>query len=91
MLVAIEKYPRRRIRWAWFLLVMVILFVLPIAALYVMVYDGNSKRVVIQDNFTMAEFGNRILVDSLDPAPQEKIMDVGSAARRRPYPVVRCP
>lgn len=74
MLVAIEKYPRRKRRWPWVILAALIVLIAPIALLYVMVYDGNSKNVKIQDNFNMETFGNRVLVDSLDPAKDEAKM-----------------
>ena len=74
MLVAIEKYPRNKRRWPWVILVTLLVLILPIVGLYVMVYDGNSKKVDVDENFTMESFGNRIVVDSLDPAPEEEKM-----------------
>ena len=68
MKVAILKNPpRRRIIWPWVLLISFLLFtVAPLAAGYILLQDSGTKRVEIQPNFTMAEMGKRIGVDSLD-------------------------
>ena len=68
MKVAILKNPpRRRIVWPWVLLVSFLLFtVAPLAAGYILLQDSGTKRVEIQPNFTLAEMGKRIGVDSLD-------------------------
>ena len=68
MKVAILKNPpRRRIIWPWVLLVSFLLFtVAPLAAGYILLQDSGTKRVEIQPNFTLAEMGKRIGVDSLD-------------------------
>lgn len=68
MKVAILKNPpRRRIVWPWVLLVSFLLFtVAPLAVGYILLQDSGTKRVEIQPNFTLAEMGKRIGVDSLD-------------------------
>ena len=48
----------------------------PIVTVYALFYDASSKRVVLYDNLSLTEVGNRIIVDSLDPAPTEEIIDV---------------
>ena len=75
MYVAIEKNPRRRRRkWPWVLLVLFLLSTLPIGILYFMLYDPNTKNVTLQSNFSMQEYGNRVLVDSVDNTKEtEKI------------------
>ena len=68
MKVAILKNPpRRRIIWPWVLLISFLLFtVAPLAAGYILLQDSGTKRVEIQPNFTLAEMGKRIGVDSFD-------------------------
>ena len=45
MYVAIEKNPKRRRRkWPWVLLILFIIFNLPLAILYFMLYDGGMPE-----------------------------------------------
>lgn len=72
MLVAVEKYPRKRKKWPWVVLVLLILPIFPVVGFYYLVHDENTKQIKVQENFTMESFGNRVLVDSLDPAKEKE-------------------
>ena len=74
MKVALLKNPPRKpIIWPWVLLISFVLFtVAPIAAFYVLFQDGATKQVQIQENFSMANMGKRLAVDSLDNAVEDE-------------------
>ena len=78
MQVATLKTPKKKkAKWPWVLLILFLIFIVgPIVAVYALFYDASSKRVVLYDNLSLTEVGNRIIVDSLDPAPTEEIIDV---------------
>ena len=78
MQVATLKTPKKKkAKWPWVLLILFLIFIVgPIVTVYALFYDASSKRVVLYDNLSLTEVGNRIIVDSLDPAPTEEIIDV---------------
>ena len=74
MKVALLKNPPRKpVVWPWVLLIGFVLFTAaPIAAFYVLFQDGNTKHVELQPNFTMANMGKRLAVDSLDKSVEDE-------------------
>ena len=78
MKVATLKTPaKKKAKWPWVLLILFLIFVLgPIVTFYALFYDASSKRVILYDDVSLLNVGNRIIVDSLDPAPTEHVIDV---------------
>ena len=78
MQVATLKTPKKKkAKWPWVLLILFLIFVLgPIVTFYILFYDSNSKRVILYDDASLTNIGNRIIVDSLDTAPTEHMIDV---------------
>ncbi len=78
MKVAVVAKHKKRKKWPIVLLVMAILMVVsvvfPIAAIYIAFYDANTKKTNIDPDFTFENFANRVMVDSLDNAKEEKKM-----------------
>ena len=75
MIVVQLRQPKRKRRWPWVLLVLFIIFVvLPVGALvgvYYMVSDSSTKIIKRQENFSAETFGQRVLVDAMDYAPED--------------------
>ena len=63
----LKNPPKKKVIWPWVLIGSVALTItLPIVLLYAFVYDGNTKKVVLQENLDLKTVGNNIIVDSLD-------------------------
>ena len=71
MIVVQLRQQKRKRRWPWVLLVFLIILLIPPIALFLMVYDPDTKTVKIQDNFSLETFANRAIVDSLDHTAEE--------------------
>ena len=71
MKVAVSKKPQKKRRWPFVLLLVIAVLVLPIAALFIFVYDANTKQLNIPENETVENISNNITVDSLDSAPTD--------------------
>lgn len=78
MQVAISKVPaKKKSKVGWILLVIFLVLVVgPIALVYILFYDGATKNININNETDIKEIGNRLVVDSLDYAPVEKMIDV---------------
>ena len=78
MKVAVAKTPKKKRSKAplVILIIFLIFFIGPIALFYGLFYDPASKKVVLQDDISLANIGNRIIVDSLDYAPTEQQIKV---------------
>ena len=72
MKVAVLKKPVKKRRWPIVVLITLLVLILPIIGLYVFIYDGDTKVTHTDPTQTSEVIGNRILVDSLDPAKEEK-------------------
>lgn len=69
----LKNPPKRKVRWPWILaIVLVTIILLPIILVYALFYDANTKKVTLQDNATLSNVGNRIIVDSLDYSKSEE-------------------
>lgn len=66
----VKKKKRSKAPLVLFILFLIFI-VAPIITFYALFYDPNTKKVVIQEDFTMLNVGNRIIVDSLDYAPTD--------------------
>lgn len=71
MKVAVSKKPQKKRRWPFVLLLVIAALVLPIAALFIFVYDANTKQLNIPETQTVENIANNITVDSLDSAPTD--------------------
>ena len=71
MKVAVSKKSQKKRRWPFVLLLVIAVLVLPIAALFIFVYDANTKQLNIPENETVENISNNITVDSLDSAPTD--------------------
>lgn len=49
-----------------FLIVLLVIIVLPIALAYALLYDGNTKQTEVSSDFSITEYANTIMTDSLD-------------------------
>ncbi len=78
MQVAVSKVPaKKKSKVGWILLVIFLVLVVgPIALVYILFYDGATKNININNETDIKEIGNRLVVDSLDYAPVEKMIDV---------------
>ena len=78
MQVAISKVPaKKKSKVGWILLVIFLVLVVgPIALVYILFYDGATKNINFNNETDIKEIGNRLVVDSLDYAPVEKMIDV---------------
>ncbi len=73
----LKNPPKKRAKWPWVLLIIfLIIFILPVVLIYALFYDASTKKVTLQDNLTLTNVGNRIIVDSLDTAKSEAKIDV---------------
>ena len=75
MQIAILKKPKRRAPiWPWVIIICwLISIVAPIALVYGVFYDDATKKVNVDENFSIAEMGNRAIVDSLDTSTEGKL------------------
>ena len=73
MEVAVLKKPKKKMKkWPIVLLIsLLLIIVLPIALVYIFIYDPNTKNIDLKPNVTMQSIGNRIMVDSLDKAEKD--------------------
>ena len=78
MQVAVSKVPvKKKSKVGWILLIIFLVLVVgPIALAYILFYDGTTKNIKVNDETEFKEIGNRLVVDSLDYAPTEKMIDV---------------
>ena len=78
MQVAVSKVPtKKKSKAGWVILTLFLIFIVgPIALIYALFYDPASKRVELQEDFTFENVANRLIVDSLDTAPTEAMIDV---------------
>ena len=78
MQVAVSKVPqKKKSKAGWVILTLFLVFIVgPIALIYGLFYDSTSKRVELQEDFTFENVANRLIVDSLDTAPTEAMIDV---------------
>ena len=78
MQVAVSKVPqKKKSKAGWVILTLFLVFIVgPIALIYALFYDPTSKRVELQENFTFENVANRLIVDSLDYAPTEEMIDI---------------
>ena len=78
MQVAVSKVPtKKKSKAGWVILTLFLVFIVgPIALVYALFYDPTSKRVELQENFTFENVANRLIVDSLDYAPTEEMIDI---------------
>lgn len=78
MQVAVAKTPvKKKSKAPLVILIIFLIFVIgPIALIYGLFYDPSSKKVQLQDDLSLVNIGNRIIVDSLDYAPTESKIDV---------------
>lgn len=66
----LKNPPKKKAKWPWVLLIIFLVVVIgPILTFYILFYDPSTKRVKLQDDVSLVNIGNRIIVDSLDPAP----------------------
>ena len=68
MRVAVLKKPQRKHHaWPWVLLSLYLLsWTAPIVAAYVIFHDPDTKKVQLQQDFSLKNMGQRIVTDSLD-------------------------
>ena len=78
MQVAVSKVPtKKKSKAGWVILTLFLIFIVgPIALIYALFYDPASKRVELQEDFTFENVANRLIVDSLDTAPTEAMIDI---------------
>ncbi len=78
MQVAVSKVPvKKKSKVGWVLLILFLVLVVgPIALIYILFYDGATKNVNINNDTDFKEIANRLVVDSLDYAPTEAMIDV---------------
>ena len=78
MQVAVSKVPtKKKSKAGWVILTLFLVFIVgPIALIYGLFYDPTSKRVELQEDFTFENVANRLIVDSLDYAPTEEMIDI---------------
>ena len=78
MQVAVSKVPvKKKSKVGWILLIIFLVLVVgPIALTYILFYDGTTKNINVNNETDIKEIGNRLIVDSLDYAPTEKMIDV---------------
>lgn len=78
MQVAVSKVPvKKKSKVGWILLIIFLVLVVgPIALTYILFYDGATKNINVNNETDIKEIGNRLIVDSLDYAPTEKMIDV---------------
>lgn len=63
----LKNPPKKKVIWPWVLIGSVVLTItLPVVLLYAFVYDGNTKKVTLQEDLNLKTIGNNIIVDSLD-------------------------
>ena len=72
MKVAVLKHTRKKVIWPWAVLITLLLVVaIPVGLVYGLFFDDSTKEVTLQEGQTGQSIGNRVIVDSLDPAPEE--------------------
>lgn len=78
MQVAVAKGPvKKKSKAGWVILILFLVFIVgPIALLYGLFYDASTKNVRVQEDMEFATVANRLIVDSLDYAPTEGLIDV---------------
>ena len=54
------------------IITLVVLIILPIALVFIFLFDTGKMKVTYDDNFTMETWSQALVVDSLDPAESEK-------------------